>query len=284
VAIIWVLDTLHVILMCHTMYYYLISGFGNVQALAQGTWSLFASIAINIVMAFTVQCFFTKRIYSLSPERIKWWLSGIIGLSVVAHFCFGIETVVYFFIKREFSRLKEVNFISVLPFAIMAILSDILIATALCFLLASNRSEFEDTNTIINKLIVYAINRCILTSAVAVIEVAIFVSLPNSFYSFAFDFIIGKLYANSFLATLNSRRSLRGKGQDNSSQATSTSFRLASMGTHTEPTTIARVPSHASATESERRRRAPYTEVGSKIETIISSVTKGGLSYPSVNM
>ncbi|KIK63130.1 hypothetical protein GYMLUDRAFT_163834, partial [Collybiopsis luxurians FD-317 M1] len=32
---------------------------------------------------------------------------------------------------------------------------------------------------------------------------------PNSTYTFAFDFVIGKLYANSLLASLNSRKSLR---------------------------------------------------------------------------
>lgn len=87
------------------------------------------------------------------------------------------------FIKREFARLREVSvspsiwksilnglldfltqISSVLPFGVLAILSDILIAIALCLLLDSNRSDFEDTNLLINKLIVYAINRCILTS------------------------------------------------------------------------------------------------------------------------
>ncbi|KAF5371827.1 hypothetical protein D9615_009571 [Tricholomella constricta] len=282
VAIIWMLDTLHVILMCHSMYYYLISGFGNALMLVEGNWSLFTSIAINVIIAFVVQCFFTKRIYTLSPDRIKWWLSGIIGLTVFAHFFFGMETVVYFFKKREFSRLKELNFISVLPFAITAILSDILIATALVLLLASNLSDFEDTNTIINRLIVYAINRCILTSAVAVIEVVVFVAVPNSFYSFAFDFIIGKLYANSLLATLNSRKALRGKGQDDNSRATSTSFRLASVATHDDPTSMIRAPSRESATEG--RRRVPSGDLESKIETMAGSINKSRRSYPSVNL
>ncbi|GLB40208.1 hypothetical protein LshimejAT787_0800790 [Lyophyllum shimeji] len=267
VALIWILDTLHVILMCHTMYHYLISGFGNVHMLAEGTWSLFASIAINIIIAFVVQCFFTQRIFVLSPERIKWWLSSIIGISVFAHFVFGLETVVFLFIKKEFARLNELNYISVLPFGVTAILSDIFIATALCFLLASNRSDYEDTNTVINKLIVYAINRCILTSAVAVIEVVIFVAVPHSFYSFAFDFIIGKLYANSFLATLNSRKSLWGKGQGDRSQATmSTSFRLASLATHEQPASVTRVRSRDSGAKGQRRVHS--RDVESKMDTM----------------
>jgi len=178
-------------------------------------------------MAFVVQSFFTQRIHELCPKSKRWWVSSLIGFLVLAHVCFGMETVAYFFIKREFSRLREVSISSVLPFGVLAILSDILIAMALCLLLDSNRSDFEDTNHLINKLIVFAINRCILTSAVAVIEMIIFLILPNSFYPFAIDFIIGKLYANSLLATLNSRVTLPRVGS--TEQLDSTSFNVASV-------------------------------------------------------
>ncbi|KAF9468118.1 hypothetical protein BDZ94DRAFT_843638 [Collybia nuda] len=287
VATIWTIDTLHVILMCHAMYFYLITGFGNPHALAEGTWSLYVitSIALNVLMAFLVQCFFTQRIFKLSSPRIKWWLSGIIALCVVAHFCFGMETVVWFFLKKDFARLKEANFQSVLPFAITAILSDIMIAVTLCLLLASNRSEFQDTNNIINRLIIYAINRCILTSAVAVVEVVIFVALPNSFWSFAFDFIIGKLYANSLLASLNSRKSLRGKGQNTTStEGTSTSFNLASMSAD-GPTSLVHVPSQSDDGETANVIRRLNVSDGNESKHIMTSSTmhKSRKSYPCVN-
>lgn len=59
-----------------------------------------------------------------------------------------------------------VQLIAAVPFGIVTVLSDIFIAVALCMLLGGNRSAFEDTNNIINKSIVFAINRCILTSYV----------------------------------------------------------------------------------------------------------------------
>jgi len=52
----------------------------------------------------------------------------------------------------------------VVPFGAAAIFSDIMIAATLCIILDHNRTGFENTNTLINKLIIYAINRCILTS------------------------------------------------------------------------------------------------------------------------
>jgi hypothetical protein len=162
------------------------------MASKDGTWSLFISVATNVLMAFVVQCFFTQRIFQLCPPRRRWWVSSVIGFFVFAHFVFGIETVVYLFIKKQFSRLKEVALSSAVPFGISAIISDILIAVTLCILLGSKRSAFDDTNSIIDRLIIFAINRCLLTSAMAIVETIIFTVLPNSFYSVAIDFVIGK--------------------------------------------------------------------------------------------
>ncbi|TFK40317.1 hypothetical protein BDQ12DRAFT_680734 [Crucibulum laeve] len=248
VALIWILDTLHVIFMGHALHYYLISEFGNPKAQVYGIWSLFTSIGINILMAFVVQCFFTQRIFQLCPSNKRWLVSSIIGFTVIAHFCFGMETVALVFVKREFTRLKEVSLIAALPFGVFAILSDVFIALALCILLHSNRSDFSDTNNLINKLIVYAINRCLLTTVVAIVEVVTFIAVPNSFYSFAIDFIIGKLYANSLLAALNSRKTLRGNNQDQSmSTELSTSFNITSVAADNAASGLVNVRSRQSA-------------------------------------
>ena len=50
VAILWILDTVHVIFMCHALYYYLIDNFGNHEPLSGGNWSLISSVTINIII------------------------------------------------------------------------------------------------------------------------------------------------------------------------------------------------------------------------------------------
>ncbi|KAF9565216.1 hypothetical protein CPC08DRAFT_201191 [Agrocybe pediades] len=210
VLAIWILDTVHSILMCHCIHYYLISGFLDNTKLVNGTWSLFLSPVANVLLALISQSFFTRRIFLLCSLRWRYWVAGIISVTVVAHFVTGINTAVHLFQKKEFSQLKEVSLSAVVPFGASTILSDILVAASLCFLLDNNRSQFDDTNSVINRLIIFAINRCILTTAVAVVETIVFAVLPNTFYSFAIDFVIGKLYANSLLAVLNARANLRG--------------------------------------------------------------------------
>lgn len=238
VGVIWILDTLHIILMCHAVHYYLVRGFSQTELLSDGVWSLYATVAINVLVAFISQSFFTMRIHKLSPEQHKWWISGSIGIIVLAHLCFGMETVIFFFIKKQFIRLKDISLIAATPFGITAILSDIVIALALCILLHSNKSEFEDTNHIINKLIVYAINRCLLTSVIAVIEVVLFGVIPNPFYTFGIDFVIGKFYANSLLAALNSRGSIRTTLVECNSTELSTNFVATGVETEHDPTAM----------------------------------------------
>ncbi|KAK0450191.1 hypothetical protein EV421DRAFT_1899708 [Armillaria borealis] len=220
VGLIWGLDTVHVVFMCHTMHHYLIAGFGDPAYLVEGTWSLFSSIMINVIISFLVQCFFALRIHGLCPKPYKWWITSVIGSMVFAHLCFGIGEITVvsdhfsannrwiwqkLFVRKEFSRLNEVNYVAVLPFAITAILSDLLIALGLCFLLRRSRTNFANTDYIIKILVRYAITRCLLTSLMAVVETI----LATSFHSFAIDFVIGKIWSNSLLASLNSRRSLR---------------------------------------------------------------------------
>ncbi|KAI3604667.1 hypothetical protein WG66_008602 [Moniliophthora roreri] len=130
---------------------------------------------------------------SLLP--FKWFLTTATGLIVLAHFVFGIATVVYFYLLKDFSRLKEADHVAVVPFGVTAVVSDIVVAAALVMLLDRSRTEFEETNSLINKLIVLAINRCVLTSVVAIIEVILFLTIRNSLYAFAIDFIIGKCEA-----------------------------------------------------------------------------------------
>ncbi|TFK72906.1 hypothetical protein BDN72DRAFT_835514 [Pluteus cervinus] len=271
VAAVWILDTFHVAFMCHAVYFYLVTAFNHREWLASGTWSLFASIGMNVLIGFVVQCFFTYHIYQLcsQKQKLRPWVTGIISFVVVAHFVLGMETVSFFFIKKDFARLPEVEWIGAMPFALTAILSDVLIAAVLCWLVGLNRSDFSDTNNLINKLTILAINRCLLTSAVAMIELIVFIALPKTFYLWGIDFIIGKLWANSFLATLNSRKALQ--IHLDTSTDTSISFNLHSLTSgDNRPTSVFQVPSR------DISRRVRPSELDSKETASHSTLNQDG--------
>jgi len=214
VAFVWMLETVQTACVTHAIYYYVIANYLNPVALLRGVWSLFSSVGINVFIAFVVQCFFTKRIYGLCSTRTRYWLIPLIALIVFAHLCFGMETVGLLAQREDFSKVAQISLIAATPFAIFAVLSDVVIAGALCVLLHRGRagSSYRSTNTLVNTLIIFSINRCLLTSVVAVAETIMYAIFPESLWFIGIDFVIGKLYANSFLATLNTRRALRGRG------------------------------------------------------------------------
>lgn len=213
VVIIWVLDTLHVSLMCHALYFYLVSSYGVPSALANGVWSLFASVAVNLCIACSVQAFFTIKIFYLCRRHLRWLVTTPIIVTIVAHLGFGIETVAFLFIKRTLSSLSQLTLYAVTPFGAALVISDVLITVALCVLLREqgSRTIFPRTKRLVNTLVIYAINRCLLTSLVAIAEVIVWSINTESSWYMAIDFTIGKLYANSLLASLNTRNYLRGQ-------------------------------------------------------------------------
>ncbi|KAG2009652.1 hypothetical protein CC2G_012557 [Coprinopsis cinerea AmutBmut pab1-1] len=92
--------------------------------------------------------------------------------------------------------------------------TDAFIAVALCLLLHRLRTGFSSSDSLINTLIVYAVNTGALTGFISFVTLLVYNVFPNSFYFMTFYFLLGKLYAISLLCTLNTRRSIRGKGTD----------------------------------------------------------------------
>ncbi|KAI6104405.1 hypothetical protein F5141DRAFT_1237962 [Pisolithus sp. B1] len=208
VAAIWVLDTTHITLMCHALYYYLVSSYGVTTSLAYGVWSLFASVAVNILHREDILPMPpSSQVAGDRANQILWQQI----VTVLTHLGFGIETVVFMFIKKQLSSLSQLTYYAVTPFGAALVVSDVFIAVALCLLLRENSSltVFPRTKHLINILMIYAINRCLLTSAVAIAEVALWAVNPENSWFMAVDFTIGKLYANSLLASLNSRNFVR---------------------------------------------------------------------------
>ncbi|KAI6104413.1 hypothetical protein F5141DRAFT_191380 [Pisolithus sp. B1] len=88
-----------------------------------------------------------------------------------------------------------------------------MIATSLCVLLydSGTRSTFSSTKRLVTTLVIYAVNRCLLVSVVSLAEFVTIVELQAA-WSMGMDLMKGKLYANSLLASLNTRQHLRPQG------------------------------------------------------------------------
>jgi len=92
------------------------------------------------------------------------------------------------------------------------LLSDTLVTAALCMMLRKRRSDFiqSSTNRILNNIILFCVERFILSTVISVAGLVIEIALPNGFYVAVINMVYGKVVANSLLATLNSRGALKG--------------------------------------------------------------------------
>ncbi|KAI5995284.1 hypothetical protein F5J12DRAFT_785633 [Pisolithus orientalis] len=112
--------------------------------------------------------------------------------------------------------LAQIMFSGVTPALATVALTEVLITVSLCILFydSGSGSAFPRTKRLMNTLIIYAVNRCLLTSLVALADLIVFLQTADvqDTWSIALEFVVEKLYANSLLASLNSREHLRSKG------------------------------------------------------------------------
>ncbi|KAI6158187.1 hypothetical protein BKA82DRAFT_2173839 [Pisolithus tinctorius] len=210
VGAIWILDTLHVSLTCHSLYYYLITNYGVPMSLEYTVWSFSVSVLVNVLVIFVVQFFFTHKIYCLCRPQLKWLVTAPIIVLVLAHFGFGIVMVSAMFIDEKLSVILQARFYSVTPATAATALVEILITVSLCVLFydSGSSSAFPRTKRLFHTLIIYAVNRCLLTLLFVIAELSVNVVQQDA-WAIGLNFIVGKLYANSLLASLNTRQYLR---------------------------------------------------------------------------
>ncbi|KAG1727668.1 uncharacterized protein EDB91DRAFT_888586 [Suillus paluster] len=82
---------------------------------------------------------------------------------------------------------------------------DALIASSLCCLLATSCTEFPRIDSFITKLIHYTIDTGCLTSICSIAVIITYTLIPYSFIFLGVEFIVAKLYVNSYIALLNAR-------------------------------------------------------------------------------
>ncbi|KAI6104408.1 hypothetical protein F5141DRAFT_1293292 [Pisolithus sp. B1] len=114
-------------------------------------------------------------------------------------------------VNEEASVIRQIRFYAATPFAATLWHSLCLLKMTSVRVDGSYPTTPLSTKRLLTMLIIYAVNRCLLVLIVALAEFVTTVELQNA-WSTGLDFTIGKLYANSLLASLNTRQHLRSRG------------------------------------------------------------------------
>ncbi|KAL5482979.1 hypothetical protein ACEPAI_9574 [Sanghuangporus weigelae] len=220
VAVVWTLDTVHQGLITHSVYKYLITEYGNLVYLNTIVETLLVEIYFEALVVLLVQAFFILRVWRLSEKNIP--LAVILVALSISSFALSVVFTVKGHQLKTFSRLKEIYALNRSINVINAV-TDVSIAAALIYLLNKSRTGFRRSNHIINHLIFYSLNTGLLTSIDAIGSLVGNVVWGDTFIYIFFFVNISRLYTNSFLATLNTRKGIHGIDENSNGQSFSVS-------------------------------------------------------------
>ncbi|KAF4614231.1 hypothetical protein D9613_008045 [Agrocybe pediades] len=228
IAFLWILDLLHVMFMTHGVYSYLITNFCVFSALERPTWYANLNILPSTFLSGCVDGWFervqTQVIITSEasshegygyaheewlPQEVAYELTRASKMfTTLFVFAMGIAFAARGFIDMSYIRLTMESWILYTALG-AGVAADGLITVALCMLLDHSRTGFKSTDSLVNTLMLYSINTGLLTSVCATACFVTFAIWPHQFVFMGFYFALSKLYVNSLLAVLNTRKALR---------------------------------------------------------------------------
>ncbi|CAA7266022.1 unnamed protein product [Cyclocybe aegerita] len=264
VACVLIFDILNSVALFSFLYRSLITFFGDNEALATGSWILATGAWTTGVIACAVQSFFAWRIYMLTK---KWIYVVVIGSLAITGAAAAIITTIQTGISRPF--VEFLNFkATVTVWLVSEVAADIIITSALVWYLvsrlpissanpkadfASALAQAQDRFRAVGHV---TLQTGLLTMIIASVDLFFFLFDPSGTH-FLFNFPLSKLYANSLMSSLNSRRGWKfsgishvGTGTGSESQGITTSW----VQRHLRISTVPRPLDEISQVESQEMR------------------------------
>ncbi|KAF9529941.1 hypothetical protein CPB83DRAFT_851860 [Crepidotus variabilis] len=220
VTVLWILDLLHLCLIIHGIYYYVVTGYGKPQTLQVIPWSLKLQVTINIVIILIVHCLYAQRVWLLGGYH-KGILGYVVAAVVAAGFVIGIVLSYLVYSVNTYSELERVSWVVYAAIGTSTAI-DFVIALAMCYYLRKSKGSMAKLNSRISRIMQYSISSGLVTSAFSLTSMFAYILLPNTFLFLALHFMVTKLYVGSFMALLNSRERKIRPPPDFGSQASAT--------------------------------------------------------------
>ncbi|KAG1740212.1 uncharacterized protein EDB91DRAFT_364498 [Suillus paluster] len=203
----WFLDALHVAFVNHMIYYYLITNYANPLALIEMVWSFKALILVDVLIVFSVHLLYLQRIWIFSKGKNVRILPMLMTVPVVSAFGVAIVLLCAVFKCHYFSDLENIRWTLYLSLTTVTLV-DFLVASSLCYLLAISKTGFTKTDMTLRTLTRDIINTGCLTSMCSMACIITDAVMPDNFIYLGIEFLLSKLYVNSYMALLNARYDL----------------------------------------------------------------------------
>ncbi|RDB20354.1 hypothetical protein Hypma_012652 [Hypsizygus marmoreus] len=211
VYFVFVAEIAQLIMMNHTVWYILVEGYGNPAYIHVTPWSSVSAPVLNGITSATVQIFFAWRIWMLGRHRASHGLSVFISLVSIMGFAASLATTIQFgLIGRQPEHLHAIK-PTVIIWHSASFLCDVLIAASMVTTLSRTRrkASFRNTERVINALVVNTVETGAVTAVVALLDLVFFLTGTDNFLFVCMEYLLGRIFSNVLLATLNGRRRLR---------------------------------------------------------------------------
>ncbi|TEB32577.1 hypothetical protein FA13DRAFT_261389 [Coprinellus micaceus] len=164
--------------------------------------SISLSIVVTAALTFLVHMFFAERIHTLNTRKWRWLLTTPIITIAAGRLGFACVTSFQMIRLESFEAFVKV---SAWTFTLGLALSsavDALVTISLFALLKENGGkEYLRLGHIIDSLVLYTVEIGSVTCTVTVVSMICWLTMRHNLVFMGLHFIIGKLYANSMLAT-----------------------------------------------------------------------------------
>ncbi|KAG1793217.1 hypothetical protein EV424DRAFT_376411 [Suillus variegatus] len=200
----WISDALHLALTIHCVYYYLVNNYANFGVLTEIVWSLKLQLVISALIVPMVHLLYVHRIWKISEGRSRVLPAMSLGMVLVLTSVVVIPLAWEQYRVKFFEDLAKAMWSTYLSLG-AATFIDIIITSSLCYLLATSRTGFSCTDSFITKLVGYTVSTGCLTSIFSVSIIITCAVMPTTFIFIGLQFLVTKIYVNSFIALLNAR-------------------------------------------------------------------------------
>ncbi|KAF8144066.1 hypothetical protein K438DRAFT_2029318 [Mycena galopus ATCC 62051] len=180
-------------------------GWGDPDTLGELDWTWVVMLALNAILAAMAQGFYSWRIWILTNRRL--WLpilvGGVILTQVTAALYSGmVITIRGRTVPQLFALWPEIT-----VWLSGSAACDLLITASLVYILTRHKriSRYQHTTGLINRIIRFNVETGLVTSVAALVEGTLWLTCREWNIHYIFFFILGRLYSNMLMATLNCR-------------------------------------------------------------------------------
>ncbi|KAJ7347621.1 hypothetical protein DFH08DRAFT_868344 [Mycena albidolilacea] len=165
VAFVWTLDFVHLVLISHAMYYYLVTNWGNVAALGLTTIEFDLHLVFLSVATFTCQAYFLHRVWRFTNRNKL--LTGILATGCISTLVLDLVLAAQTIAGRYSPKITPISKRESIAVFSTGGANDLAIALVLCWYMQRRKSEFDRTKFILTRIIRFTVSTSLVTSLLA---------------------------------------------------------------------------------------------------------------------